>query len=109
MPKDLRLSELPTDSARRNAVKDHRRHDRARHHGPLEAESVPPGVAAGPAGTSGGLQALVPPGMRAVTIEVNNVTSMSGLLVPGARVDVVATLRNATGRASSASWRRTSG
>lgn len=44
-----------------------------------------------------GLQALVPPGMRAVTIEVSEVTGMVGLLMPGCHVDVLATLVNEGG------------
>ncbi|HLL88724.1 MAG TPA: Flp pilus assembly protein CpaB, partial [Tepidisphaeraceae bacterium] len=43
-------------------------------------------------GTMGGLQAAVPAGKRAVTVEVNEVSGLSGMLRPGARVDIVATL-----------------
>jgi pilus assembly protein CpaB len=46
-----------------------------------------------PLGTAGGLQALVPEGMRAITIEVNEFSSVAGLVVPGCRVDVVATIQ----------------
>ena len=53
---------------------------------------VKPGLA--PEGSVTGLQALVPPGMRAVTMEVNEFSGVGGLLVPGARVDVVATLND---------------
>jgi pilus assembly protein CpaB len=45
-----------------------------------------------PTGTGSGLQALVPPGMRAVTIEVNEFSGVAGLLSPGCRVDVIATI-----------------
>ena len=45
-----------------------------------------------PVGTGGGAQALVPPGMRLVTVEVNEFTGVAGLIVPGAHVDVVSTL-----------------
>jgi len=38
-----------------------------------------------------GLQALVAPGMRAVTVEVNEYSGMTGLLLPGSNVDVLAT------------------
>jgi pilus assembly protein CpaB len=41
-----------------------------------------------------GLQALVPPGMRAVTMEVNEFSGLAGLLVPGSRVDIIAMLRD---------------
>jgi pilus assembly protein CpaB len=46
-----------------------------------------------PIDSPGGLQALVPEGMRAVTVEVNESSGVAGLLVPGARVDVISTLR----------------
>jgi pilus assembly protein CpaB len=44
-----------------------------------------------PKGTLAGLEALVPQGMRAVTVDVTESGAMSGLLTPGARVDVVVT------------------
>src|SRR6476661_587239 len=36
-----------------------------------------------PEGTASGLQALVPPGMRAMTIEVNQFSSVGGMITPG--------------------------
>lgn len=39
-----------------------------------------------------GLPALVPQGKRAISIDVNETSSVSGMLVPGCRVDVIATL-----------------
>jgi len=50
-----------------------------------ESLLAPPGTAAGP-------QALVPQGMRAVTIEINEVSGVGGLVVPGSTVDVVCTI-----------------
>ena len=47
-----------------------------------------------PVGSGSGLQALVPPGMRAVTIEVNESSGLAGLISPGCRVDVIATLND---------------
>ncbi|HEY8750467.1 MAG TPA: Flp pilus assembly protein CpaB, partial [Tepidisphaeraceae bacterium] len=44
-----------------------------------------------PVGTAPGLQALVPPGLRAVTIDVNESTGVAGLLAPGFHVDVIST------------------
>src|SRR5213595_3390401 len=38
-------------------------------------------------GAGAGAQAIVPPGMRAVTIEVNEFSGVAGLLVPGCRVE----------------------
>ena len=43
-------------------------------------------------GSGSGLQALVPPGMRAITMEVNEFSGLAGLIAPGVRVDVIATL-----------------
>jgi pilus assembly protein CpaB len=42
-----------------------------------------------PKGASSGLQGLVPAGERAVTIDVTDTSSFSGMLAPGCRVDVV--------------------
>lgn len=47
-----------------------------------------------PAGSGSGTQALIPSGMRAMTIEVNEVSGVAGLLMPGCRVDVVTTLQD---------------
>jgi len=38
-----------------------------------------------------GLPSLVPPGMRAVSVRVNEVVSVAGFVVPGTRVDVLVT------------------
>lgn len=43
-------------------------------------------------GAAPGLQALVPRGMRAITVEVNETSGLAGMIVPGCRVDVVSTL-----------------
>jgi pilus assembly protein CpaB len=45
-----------------------------------------------PKGTGGGLQALVPEGMRAITIEVNEFLGVGGFLTPGSRVDVISSM-----------------
>src|ERR1700693_4106734 len=39
----------------------------------------------------GGLPSLIPPGMRAVSVRVNDVVSVAGFVQPGSRVDVLAT------------------
>lgn len=44
-------------------------------------------------GTGGGLAALLPPGMRAVAVRVDDVVGVAGFLHPGDSVDVIATLR----------------
>jgi pilus assembly protein CpaB len=38
-----------------------------------------------------GLPALIPPGMRAVSVRVNDVTAVAGFVLPGTRVDVLLT------------------
>jgi pilus assembly protein CpaB len=42
-----------------------------------------------------GLSPAIPPGMRAISVKVNEVIGVAGFVVPGARVDVVATVRRA--------------
>jgi pilus assembly protein CpaB len=46
-----------------------------------------------PKGSGAGAQAMVPQGMRAVTLEVNEFNGVAGLLVPGCHVDVVHTIK----------------
>src|SRR5947207_6035724 len=53
-------------------------------------------------GTGSGLQALVPAGMRAITIEVNEFSGVGGTIAPGSRVDVVATIQGSGGEEMSA-------
>jgi pilus assembly protein CpaB len=47
-----------------------------------------------PSGTGGGLQALVPPGMRAITLEVTEFSGVGGMLTPGSHVDVISVVRD---------------
>jgi pilus assembly protein CpaB len=54
-----------------------------------------------PAGVGEGLQALVPEGMRAVTVEVNEFTGLAGFIVPGCRVDIVARVHGEDGELQS--------
>src|SRR5262249_39189300 len=42
-----------------------------------------------PKGAGGGLAAMIPKGMRAVAIHVNEVVGVAGFVVPGMRVDVL--------------------
>jgi len=49
-----------------------------------------------PKGVGTGIQALVPRGMRAITVEVNETSGLAGMLLPGCRVDVMSTLNGAT-------------
>ena len=47
-----------------------------------------------PQGTAAGLQALIPRGMRAITIDITESTGLAGLVSPGCRVDIVTTALN---------------
>jgi pilus assembly protein CpaB len=58
-------------------------------------------LAGGEAGT--GLSALLPPGMRAVAVRVDDVVGVAGFIHPGDSVDVIATLRTEGGQAITAS------
>jgi pilus assembly protein CpaB len=44
-------------------------------------------------GALGGAQAIVPEGMRALSLEVNEFSGVAGLLTPGSHVDIVQTMR----------------
>ncbi|HMB96540.1 MAG TPA: Flp pilus assembly protein CpaB [Tepidisphaeraceae bacterium] len=44
-----------------------------------------------PEGTGNGMQALIPDGKRAITVEINEFSGVAGNLVPGCRVDIVST------------------
>jgi pilus assembly protein CpaB len=47
-----------------------------------------------PKGVGPGLQAAVPNGMRAVTVDVNEITGVAGYLVSGCHVDLIQTVRD---------------
>lgn len=42
-----------------------------------------------PKGAGGGLAAMIPPGMRAVAVRINEVIGVAGFVVPGQRVDIL--------------------
>ena len=46
-----------------------------------------------PLESGSGLAPAIPPGMRAISVKVNEVIGVAGFVVPGARVDVIATVR----------------
>jgi pilus assembly protein CpaB len=48
-------------------------------------------------GSGGGLQSLLPGGMRAITVEVNEFSGVGGFLLPGCHVDVIATVPDENG------------
>ena len=53
-----------------------------------------------PKGAGGGLAAMIPTGMRAVAIRVNEVVGVAGFVVPGMRVDVLISGSPPNGRAA---------
>jgi pilus assembly protein CpaB len=48
-------------------------------------------------GIGGGLSVRIPSSMRAMSLKINDVTGVSGFVLPGDRVDVVVTIQNAGG------------
>jgi pilus assembly protein CpaB len=42
-----------------------------------------------PPGSKGGLQSVIPDGLRAMTVKVNDVSGVAGFILPGSKVDVV--------------------
>ena len=62
-------------------------------------EAIVPGRLAR-AGTAPGLEARITPGMRAMSVRINDVAGMSGLVQPNSRVDVLVSLREASGHAT---------
>ncbi|MBN1781042.1 Flp pilus assembly protein CpaB [bacterium] len=45
-----------------------------------------------PAGSEGGFSSIIPPGMRALTVEVNTYVGVGGFILPNTRVDVLVTV-----------------
>jgi pilus assembly protein CpaB len=52
-----------------------------------------------PKGSMGGLLSQIPAGMRAMTVSVNVVSGVGGFVLPGARVDILATFNPGSNRA----------
>jgi len=65
----------------------------------FSGEAIVPGRLAR-AGTAPGLEARITPGMRAMSVRINDVAGMSGLVQPNSRVDVLVSLRE-SGNSSS--------
>lgn len=60
-----------------------------------------------PKGAGGGLAAMIPPGMRAVPVRVNEVVGVSGFVVPGMRIDVLISGQKPNGDAGMGTLTRT--
>jgi pilus assembly protein CpaB len=50
-----------------------------------------------PLGAGGGLSPTIPPGMRAISVRVNEVIGVAGFVIPGSRVDVLVTVDDPSG------------
>jgi pilus assembly protein CpaB len=88
---DLKFAHIPQGSVPANAM---RQKTDALERGvvlPISAGEfiLPSKLAADKAGA--GLPALIPPGMRAMSVRVNEVVSVAGFVLPGTRVDVLLT------------------
>jgi pilus assembly protein CpaB len=90
---DLTMIEMPSSAVPTNAFTDPKKlEDRAVNSAVVKGQMMFEALLAGQ-GIDGGLTALVPKGMRAVSVEVTESSGLAGLLVPGCRVDVIATLK----------------
>ena len=49
-----------------------------------------------PVGSEGGFSSIIPPGMRALTVEVNTFVGVGGFILPNTRVDVLVTVPSYT-------------
>ena len=65
----------------------------------LENEPITPAKLA-PVGGGAGLPPTIPPGMRALSVRVNEVVGVAGFVVPGTRVDVCVTMNEGSDTAT---------
>lgn len=92
-PADLKLVKVPVDQFPRGGFsKLEEVVDRPVALSILPDEPVPDGRLA-PKGSGTGIAPAIPPGMRAVSVKVNEVIGVAGFVLPGMRVDVLATGR----------------
>lgn len=61
---------------------------------PLISGQALTSVLLAPRGTGGGLQSVVPIGMRAMTLEINEFSGVAGYIVPGSHVDILQSMRD---------------
>lgn len=59
----------------------------------FQGEPIVPGRLA-PPGTTGGLEVKITPGKRAMSVKINDVAGISGLIQPNSRVDVLVNIRD---------------
>jgi pilus assembly protein CpaB len=91
---DLMVSQVPTDAAPGQVFSDP-----AQLVGRVPTTSLVKGQAIletllAPTGTGAGLQSLLPPGMRAMTLEVNEFTGVGGMMTVGCHVDLMGIIKD---------------
>jgi pilus assembly protein CpaB len=99
-PGDVKIVKISTDSFPKGAFsKDTDVLDRPVSSNILADEPILEGRLA-PRGAGVGLAPIIPPGMRAVTVRVNDVSGVAGFVLPNMRVDVLVTGRPPSGEGS---------
>jgi pilus assembly protein CpaB len=89
---DLRVIAWPADAVPQGAFKDPQELvGRGLIQAVTQNETVLPGKLA-PVGAGAGLPPVIPEGMRALSVRVNDVIGVAGYVLPGTRVDVLATV-----------------
>lgn len=89
---DLRVIAWPSDAVPAGSVKDPQDViGRGLVQPVTQNEAILPGKLA-PVGAGAGLPPVIPEGMRAVSVRVNDVIGVAGYVLPGTRVDVLATV-----------------
>ncbi|WP_332876037.1 Flp pilus assembly protein CpaB [Massilia sp. S19_KUP03_FR1] len=100
-PEMVKMADWPADSVPKNAFVDPTKlNGRVLKSSVLLGEPLSEAKLA-PAGTLGGLSALITEGKRAITVRVNDVVGVAGFALPGNYVDIiVSTQKEATGEAT---------
>jgi len=92
-PEMLKLADWPSDSVPKGAYADPQKlAGRVLRSSVLAGEPVSEAKLA-PAGTLGGLSALITEGKRAITVRVNDVIGVAGFTLPGNYVDIIVSTR----------------
>jgi pilus assembly protein CpaB len=88
-PDMLKLADWPSDAMPQGALRDpHKLNGRVLKSSVLRGEPLSEAKLA-PAGTLGGLSALIAEGRRAITVRVNDVVGVAGFALPGNFVDII--------------------
>jgi len=99
-PEMLKLVDWPSDSLPRGALRDLKKvSGRVLKTSVLRDEPLTESKMA-PAGTLGGLSALIAEGKRAITVRVNDVVGVAGFALPGNFVDIIVNTQTAEGTAN---------